>query len=168
MKIEFTEWKEGQLVITSDIVQDAKRAFEQNEWFGAYARIHVMIEFWMQQIYELDYSQKNKMHELVEKLNKNYFYGYGQLIRDTTRMGYITEGESQRLSEWGKLRNRIFHRLIKYSYQTAHYNVVKKEEVIRGFDEGLALEELVRERVQQIVSKVLGRMIVNPQPSPST
>ena len=122
----------------------------------------------MQQIYELDYSQKNKMHELVEKLNNNYFYGYRQLIRDTTRMGYITEGESQRLSEWRKLRNRIFHRLIKYSYQTAHYNVVKKEEVIRGFDEGLALEELVRERVQQIVSKVLGRMIVNPQPSPST
>ena len=150
MKMEFTEWKEGQLVITSDIVQDAKRAFEQNEWFGAYARIHVMIEFWMQQIYELDYSQKNKMHELVEKLNNNYFYGYRQLIRDTTRMGYITEGESQRLSEWRKLRNRIFHRLIKYSYQTAHYNVVKKEELIRGFEEGLALEELVRERVQQI------------------
>jgi hypothetical protein len=99
--MEFTEWTEGQLVITSDIVQDAKKAFELNEWFGAYARIHVMIEFWMQQIYELDFSQKNKMQELIDKVNKSYFCGYGQLIRDTTKMGCLTEEESQRLSEWG-------------------------------------------------------------------
>jgi hypothetical protein len=44
------------------------------------------------------------------------------------------------LVEFGQLRNRIFHRLIKHSYSAGPNNPMGREEVVRGFEEGLDLE----------------------------
>lgn len=147
--MEFTDWEKERLIGTSDILEDAKSAFQRNEWFGAFARVHCMIEFWMQEIYEFD-SKKNQTTEQVEYFNKHYFYGYWRLTEEIRRLGYITDEEAKRLVEYGRLRNRIFHRLIKHNYSAAHNNAVREEEVAKGFEEGLALESLVRERLRRL------------------
>ena len=149
VSMEFTDWEKERLIGTSDIVEDAKRAFQRNDWFGAFARVHCMIEFWMQEISELD-SRKSQTTERVEYLNKHYFYGYWRLTEETRRLGYITDEEARRLVEFGRSRNRIFHRLVKHHYSAAHYEIVHEKEVEKAFEEGLALESLVRERLRKL------------------
>src|SRR5712692_1121203 len=63
----FTDWEKGQIVGTADIVEETKNAFQRNEWFGAFARLHCMIEFWMQEIYEFD-SKKDRTVDQVDYL----------------------------------------------------------------------------------------------------
>ena len=145
----FTDWEKGQLVGTTDIVEESRKAFQRNEWFGAFARLHCMIEFWMQEIYEFD-SKKDQTVGHADYLNKNYFYGYWRLVEEVRKIGVITDEEAAQLVEFGRLRNQIFHRLIKHAYATG--NPVGKDEVAKGFAEGLALEALVRERFQKLTS----------------
>ncbi len=147
----FTDWEKGQIVGTADIVEETKNAFQRNEWFGAFARLHCMIEFWMQEIYEFD-SKKDRTVDQAEYLNKHYFYGYWRLVEDVRKIGVISDGEAARLVEFGRLRNRIFHRLIKHSYSAGPNNPVGREEVVRGFEEGLDLESLLRERLQKLTA----------------
>ncbi len=149
--MEFTDWEKNRIIGTADIVEDAKKAFQRDEWFGAFARLHCMIEFWMQEIYEFD-SKKGQTVGQPDYLNKHYFYGYWRLVEDVRKLGIIADDEAARLVEFARLRNRIFHRLIKHSYSTGTSVPVGKEEVTRGFEEGLALESLLRERLQKVTS----------------
>ena len=147
----FTDWEKGQLVGTVDIVDESRNAFQRDEWFGAFARLHCMIEFWMQEICEFD-SKKDRAADQADYLNKHYFFGYWRLVEDITKLGIITDSEAARLVEFARLRNRIFHRLIKHAYSTGQNNPVRKDEVVRGFDEGLAIETMLRERLQKLTS----------------
>lgn len=147
----FTDWEKGQIVGTADLVEETKKAFRRNEWFGAFAMLHCMIEFWMQEIYEFD-SKKDRIVDQADYMNKHYFYGYWRLVEDVRRIGIISDAEAARLAEFGRLRNRIFHRLIKHSYSAGPSSPVAREEVARGFEEGLDLETLLRDRLQKMTT----------------
>jgi len=127
--------------LKGDIVEYARKLFEQREYFGAFARIHALIEFWMQDLYELDYLEKCGPIHLHERLTK--LYRYGTLVRDLEKSGLLTTEQATKVREFGWLRDRIMHRLVKYSYQTYPWHAVKKDEVVRGFEQGLALVELL-------------------------
>jgi hypothetical protein len=148
---EFTDWEKERLVGTTDIVEETKDAFRRGEWFGAFARLHCVIEFWMQEIYEFDCGKDQEVGQ-ADYLNKHYFYGYWRLVEDVRKIGIITDEEATRLVEFGILRNRIFHRLIRHSYSTGPNDAVGKDEVARGFEEGLALETLLKERLRKLTS----------------
>jgi len=110
-----------------------------------------MIEFWMQEIYEFD-SKKDRTVDQADYLNKHYFYGYWRLVEDVRQIGIISDAEAARLVEFGRLRNQIFHRLIKHSYSAGPNNPVGREEVVSGFEEGLDLESLLRDRLQKLTT----------------
>ncbi len=59
--VEFTDWEKERIVGTRDIVEETKKAFQRDEWFGAFARLHCMVEFWMQEIYEFDSKKDQKI-----------------------------------------------------------------------------------------------------------
>jgi len=164
MSIE--EWPEGQLVVKGDIVKYASKLFEQREYFGAFARIHALIEFWMQDLYELDYLKKRGPIQLHERLTK--LYRYGTLVRDLEKSEILTSGEATRLREFGWLRDRIMHRLVKYSYQTYPWHVVKKDEVLRGFEEGLALAELLSAKAGHQFSMTIFPVPMRKSPQPNS
>jgi len=69
-----------------------------------------------------------------------------------------SDAEAARLVEFGRLRNRIFHRLIKHSYQQGQTIRWDGEEVVRGFEEGLDLETLLRDRLQKLTANYLQDM----------
>ena len=96
----FTDWEKGQIVGTADIVEETKKAFQRNEWFGAFARMHCMIEFWMQEIYEFD-SKKDQTVDQADYLNKHYFYGYWRLVEDIRKIGIISDAEAVHWSNSG-------------------------------------------------------------------
>jgi len=146
---EFTDWEIEQQVGTGDIVEETKKAFERGEWFGAFARLHCIIEFWMQEIYEFD-SKRNQTTP-PDYLTKHYFYGYWRLVEDVRKLGYITDDEARRFVEFGRTRSRIFHRLIKH-YPTGPSHSVQRDEVVKGFEEGLALESMIRERLEKLMT----------------
>jgi len=110
-----------------------------------------MIEFWMQEIYEFD-SKKDRTVDQADFMNKHYSYGYWRQVEDVRKIGIISDAEAARLVEFGRLRNRIFHRLIKHSYSAGPNNPVGREEVVRGFEEGLDLETLLRDRLQKLTA----------------
>lgn len=135
------EWPDGHLVVKGNIVEYAKKLFEENEYFGAFARIHALVEFWMQALYEQKLLEKLGPIQLYERLTK--LYRYGALVHDLEKDGLLAAEEANKVKQFGSLRDRIMHRLVKYSYQTYPWHVVKKEEVVRGFEQGLALVELL-------------------------
>ena len=109
----FTDWEKTQQIGTNDVVREAKKEFERGEWFAAFAQLHCIIEFWMQEIYE--YDSKKAQTRAADYLYKHYFYGYWRLVEDVRKLGYITDDEARRLVEFGRTKSRIFHRLIKHS-----------------------------------------------------
>ena len=147
---EFTDWEREQQVGTEDIVEETKKTFERGEWFGAFAQLHCIIEFWLQEIYEFD-SKRNQTTP-PDYLYKHYFYGYWRLVEDVRKLGYITDDEARRFVEFGRTRSRICHRLIKHSYSTGPSHSLQRDEVDKGFEEGLTLESMIRERLEKLIT----------------
>ncbi len=146
------EWPDGQLVVKGDMdkyVEYSRKLLEQGEYFGAFARIHVLIEIWMQNLYELNFSKSHdsfEMHKLVSDKGPNYLYRFVKLVNLLVEEKLVSPEEADRLKSFSNLRNRILHRMLKYSFQTYPWHIVKKDEALRGFEEGVALVKLVREK----------------------
>jgi len=146
------EKPDGRLVIKGDIIKYAKELFDEKEYFGAFARIHALIEFWMQQLYERHYVKKHGDRSFFEKYEGlKETYRYGRLVDCLKKEKIIDAEEANRIKSFGKLRDRIIHRLVKYAYQTQPEYMVNKDEVIQGFNEGVALEKLLSEKVRSTI-----------------
>jgi hypothetical protein len=146
------EWSKGQLVVTGDMdkyIEYSRKLLEQGEYFGAFARIHVLIEIWMQNLYELNFQKSHnpfEMYKLASERGPNDLYRFFRLVNVLGEEKLVSSEEVDRLKSFNHLRNRILHRMLKYSFQTYPWHVVKKDEALRGFEEGIALAKLVREK----------------------
>jgi len=143
MSIE--EWSQGQLVVV-DPLKYAKILFKKMEYFGAFSVLHALIEFWMQNLYELNTFKKIGPLKDYELRIAKARYRYRILINDLLKAKLINKGEAKSIDAFFVLRDRIGHHLVKYSYQTFFWHFVGKEEVIQGFDKGLALVNLLSAR----------------------
>lgn len=144
-KMGVEEWSQGQLVVI-DPPKYAKMLFKRMEYFGAFTVLHALIEFWMQNLYELNTFKKIGPLKAYEEHIAKARYRYRTLIRDLLRSKLISEGEAKRIEDFGLLRDRIVHRLVKYSYQTYPWHFIGKEEVVQGFERGLTLVDLLSAR----------------------
>ncbi len=112
----------------------------------------------MQDLYELNYSRKYGPHKLWEFLKRTLEkgYRYDELRRTLLREGLITQQEAKRIENFGTLRDRVVHRLVKYSFQTYKEYVIRKDEVIQGLEEGLTLVDLLSAKSRHRVSMTVG------------
>ena len=139
------EWSQGQLVVI-DPPKYAKMLFKKMEYFGAFTVLHALIEFWMQNLYELTLIHKIGPLRAYEEHVAKARYRYRLLVGDLLKAKLIGKGEAKRIEDFGLLRDRIAHRLVKYSYQTYPWHLVGKAEVVHVFEEGLALVDLLSAR----------------------
>ncbi len=140
----------------------AKKLFQNREYFGAFTVIHTLIEFWMQNLVELDYLKRHdpiKQLEFLKKTEEERGYRYSKLRNTLVKQGFITSEEAKRIENFGRLRDRIVHRLVKYTFQTYKWYIVRKDEVIQGFEEGLALVHLLSAKSTHRWSMTVGGTI---------
>ena len=127
----------------------AKMLFKKMEYFGAFTVLHALIEFWMQNLYELKTFDKFGHWKTLRTYEEHMVkaqYRYRKLIHDLLSAKLINNGEAKRMEDFNLLRDRIIHRLVKYSYQNYIWDVVRKEEIVQGFEKGLALLNLLSAR----------------------
>jgi hypothetical protein len=146
------EWPDGQLVVKGDMdnyVEYARKLLEQGEYFGAFARIHVLVEIWMQNLYEQNFRRSHalsEMHKLVSDTGPKNLYRFARLVDHLVKEKLICPEEADRLRSFSNLRDRILHRMLKYSFQAYPWHIVKKDEALKGFEEGVVLAKLVRDK----------------------
>jgi len=150
--LSIEERPEGQLVVEGGVVEYAKKLFNEKEYFGAFAVLHALIEFWMQNVYENDYKKRHGSLKFLveyEMLKKNYRYWE---LRDwLKKLKIIDSKEVDRINAFGDLRNRIIHRLVKYCFMPQPQYIVTKKEVDQGFNEGIALVEMLSTKNRQLI-----------------
>jgi hypothetical protein len=152
LSLSVEEGPDGQLVVGGDMdayIEYARKLFVEKEYFGAFARIHVLIEIWMQDLYELHYAKAHSpfdMYKLVSDQGPNNLYRFVRLVDLLAKERLISPEEANRLKSFSNLRDRILHRMLKYSFQTYPWHVVKKDEVLGGFEEGISLAKSLRDK----------------------
>lgn len=109
--------------------------------------LHADMDWWMAdpyQLFRMKVGTAEGNNWLIMAQNRLYrFFDSAEFLRD---VGMITQKEYERLDKFDKLRNKIVHRLIIHSYQPNTRNSVTFEEVKAGYEEGLQLDKILRER----------------------
>jgi hypothetical protein len=147
--MSIVEGSEGQLVVLpneAEYIVHAKRLFANGEYFGAFARIHVLVEVWMENLYELNFAKTHTMFQSYERAKQGY--RYSGLTKGLLKLGAVNGEEAERIQAFHDLRNSILHRMLKYSFKTYPWNIVEKAEAEVKFEDGLALCELLRTKCQ--------------------
>lgn len=130
------------------IVEYSRRLIGENEFFGAFGRVHSLIEFMMQNRYEMDARLRKGLipeeQEIEMTTGEPKIYRWRELIEKLREAELINHDEAKRIKNFGCMRDRIMHRLMKYSFQSRqHYRVVK-EDAVKLFEEGVQLADLFR------------------------
>lgn len=140
---------DGVLVLKGDIVEYARKLIAKKEYFGAFARIHALLEFTMQNRYEMDrwILRGHIPHEIQFRIQhgKPKIYRYRELKNKLLKEKIISQEEANRIGNFGDIRDRIMHRLVKYSYQSRPENMVKKDEALKLFEQGVELVNALRQ-----------------------
>lgn len=156
-KVRIIVWPEGQLVINGDPILYAKELHSQMDYFGAFAVIHSMIEFWMQRLYQSyvrysrGFAESIKLLKAMKEAHPDW--RYQNLVPLLEGESLIGKKEAKEIREFNELRNRILHRLAKYSYDTGYKNFVTKSEADRSIDVGLSLTELLMTKASDWLEK---------------
>lgn len=143
------EGEAGQLIFPKgmdEYLEYARKLVEEKEYFGAFARIHALIEFWMQDLFEQDYQTSHSDDELTKLVSESgpkAQYRFSRLVEALTKRDLLTPDEAKRLKDFNLLRDRILHRLVKYSFQTYPWHVVMRSEAEGEFEEGVKLAKLM-------------------------
>lgn len=59
------ESPDGIILLKGNIIEYATKLFDEKEYFGAFARIHSLIEIWMQVLYEKKLYEKKRKYSCV-------------------------------------------------------------------------------------------------------
>jgi hypothetical protein len=140
MKVK--EWVDGALVLEGDILDGAEEAFRDARYVEAFALLHAYIDWWMTDLIQLDgcVRDSSKTYELLFE----HEYRFKRSAKTLLKKTIIDNTLYERLLEFNKLRDKIIHRLVMYSYQPHVKNKVTRDEVIDGFEKGKALAHLLR------------------------
>jgi hypothetical protein len=147
--LSIEEGKAGQLLIPEGMdtyIAYARKLVKEREYFGAFARIHVLVEVWLQNLYEDNYQTSHtdaELAQLIREIGPQSRYRYTRLVEGLAKDEILSPEEAKRLRNFNDLRNNILHRLLKYAFFTYPWHVVMKEEAENGFEEGVKLAKLL-------------------------
>ena len=136
--------KKGELVIDGDVVDFAKELLKNKEYFGALACLHSLIEAWMEELYERAYAEAHTLSESKDRNLKGF--RYGKLWNDLLGLRLITSDEAIAIEDFGRLRDRVVHHLVKFQFRPKSEYRIKQTEVIDGFNDGLKIVKLLKEK----------------------
>jgi hypothetical protein len=147
--MKFKEWVDGALVPEGDILDGAEEAFNNSRYVEAFALLHALIDWWMTDLIQLrdEVKTSSKIYELHFKRE----YRFRSSANTLLEKGIIDKKQYGELLQFNKLRDKIIHRLVMYSYQPHARNKVTKDEVIEGFEKGKALAHLLRGKTSSVV-----------------
>jgi hypothetical protein len=142
MKVK--EWVDGALVLEGDILEGAEEAFRDTRYVEAFALLYADIDWWMTALIQSHEVAKTLTIEQEQKLFSDSEYRFKNSACLLKKYEIIDGKQYGRLLKFSKLRDRIIHRLVIYSYHTHAENKVTKTEAIDGFEEGKALDHLLK------------------------
>lgn len=146
------EWVDGALVLEGDILEGAEEAFRDTRYVEAFTLLCADIDWWMTALIQLHDVAKTFTIEQGQKLFSDSEYRFKDSVCLLKKYKIIDGKEYGRLLNFGKLRDRIIHRLVIYSYHTHLENKVTKTEAFDGFKEGKALDLLLKGKTGSVAS----------------
>ena len=134
--------------ILEHIVEYSRKLINENEFFGAFGRIHSLIEFMMQNRYEIDTRIRKGLIpeelEIERRTGKSKIYRWRELVNRLLNAKLISQENATNIERFGVMRDRIMHRLMKFGFHPHEKYKVKKEEAVKIFEEGIQIVNLLR------------------------
>lgn len=140
---------DGALVLEGDIFDSAEEAFNHSRYVEAFALLHAYIDWWMTALIQLREGAKTSSKTYEHLFEREY--RFKSSAKTLLKKAIIDEKQHGRLLQFNKLRDKIIHRLVMYSYQPHARNKVTRTEVNEGFEKGKALAHLLRGKTGSVV-----------------
>jgi hypothetical protein len=139
------EDKEGYLILSGELEDQAEAAFEDGRLVEAFALLHAGIDWWMTDLYQLYriFAGTDKGQGWAEFADgrRVKFIANAEFLRD---VGLISQDQFRSLDRFDKLRNKVVHRLVFRTYQARNNNRLRMSDVRTGFYDGIALINALR------------------------
>jgi hypothetical protein len=144
----------GYLRLDGDALRGAEEAFRQRRYVEAFALLHALVDWWMIDLYQLNEYPSVASHlERVRNLFEREDYRFKPSLKYLLDKTIISPKEYEGLIAFNKLRDKIIHRLVMYSFQHFEKNRIGQKEVDEGFREGVELVGLLRSQSEAIIRR---------------
>ncbi len=144
--------KEGWLRIEGgfkEIVDYSRKLLSEKEYFGAFARVHTLVEVWMEILLHRQIALEKpkgptEWMQMLEAHRKNpLLFTYAKLLHRLKETGSVSPEEEMELQKFHQARTAVEHWLLKGAFQTyEHYNV-SVEGTNEAFEKGVRLARLL-------------------------
>lgn len=158
----------GYLVLDGDALKGAEEAFSERRYIEAFALLHALVDWWMIDLYQLNEDPSSSIgigQALKGKVSmlEREDYRFKKSMKYLLDKGIVKPKEYERLQAFNKLRDRIIHRLVMYSYQRLEKNRIDEADAKAGFKEGKDLVILLRSKTEAAMRKLTNTPSEAPQ-----
>lgn len=147
------DWADGTIVLNGTPLEGAEQAFAESRYVEAFALLYADIDWWMASLIQSHELAEALTVEESQKLFSDSTYRFKDSAYRLEKSKIIDGKQYGRLLKFSELRDKIIHRLVIYSYHAHEENKITKTEAVAGFEEGKALDIMLRNKTRKVLAK---------------